>query len=70
MISQNKNPCLVLWKEQELSRIAHRDDKWHYKGAYRGQPIFRIKGVQIWLPTTLDSRGPIQAPRYATKPWA
>ena len=33
-------------KEQELSRITRREDKRHYKEAYRAQPIFRIEGVQ------------------------
>jgi hypothetical protein len=41
-----------------------REDKWHYKGAYRAQPIFRIKEVQIWLPTTwiqgVDSGPPLR----------
>jgi len=44
MIPDNKKPLSgVLRKEQELSRIAHREYKWHYAGAYRAQPIFRIK---------------------------
>ena len=45
MIPDNKKPLSgVLRKEQELSRIAHREDKWHYKGAYRAQPIFISEG--------------------------
>ena len=54
-------PLSSLVKEQELSRIAHCENNRHYKGAYRAQPIFRSKGVQIWLPTTWIQRGPIQA---------
>jgi hypothetical protein len=35
MISGIIKPLSSLVKEQELSRIAHCEDKWHYKGAYR-----------------------------------
>ena len=50
MIPRIIKPLSSLVNEQELSRIADCEDKWHYKGAYESWSIFRSEGVQIWLP--------------------